>query len=168
MLNEYQGLIHTGAFKKNPDLCKFIEPFKAHYRYGHHPEFGKDTLFGRPPEVWPYHLRKVHVDLKFYTNQFGDSGTEACWKNWATGKLDKTTKKFKVIPTSDVYLIYLVSSERHCFLIDFWGPPSSAHREAEEEKQMDKLIQECDRILRLKGLQSMPREAEIWRPEFLV
>ncbi|MGK3404266.1 hypothetical protein ACSLNT_29470, partial [Escherichia coli] len=44
-----------------------------------------------------------------------ESGTEQCWKNWASGKKDKTTNKHKKIPTSDVYVIYLVTSERHVF-----------------------------------------------------
>ncbi|MGK3404324.1 hypothetical protein ACSLNT_30360, partial [Escherichia coli] len=41
-----------------------------------------------------------------YTDKFGESGTEQCWKNWASGKKDKTTNKHKKIPTSDVYVIF--------------------------------------------------------------
>ncbi|EMX0849506.1 type II toxin-antitoxin system YafO family toxin [Pluralibacter gergoviae] len=168
MPNEYQGKVLPGRFRKDVDLDKFVDPFKEHFRYGHHKQFGKDTLFGEPDEVLEYHLRKVHIDLGNYSDQHAESSTELCWKNWASGKVDKATGKRKQTPASDVYLIYLVTSERNAFLLDFWGPPSSAHRKAKEDEQMQKLISECDRILRLKGLQSMPRDAELWGPEFLV
>lgn len=168
MPNEFQGLILPGRFRKDAELSKFVDPFKEHFRFGHHKQFGKDTLFGSPDEVLPFHLRKVHVDMGFYSSQFAESSTEACWKNWASGKVDKATGKRKTTPASDVYLIYLVSSERNAFLMDFWGPPSSAHRMAKEDAQMQKLIVECERILDIKGLQSMPRDADLWGFEFLI
>lgn len=166
MRNEYQGKVFPGKFGKDPDLIKFKDAFIQHWRYDHHPQFGKDTTFYRPPEVLQYHLRKVHIDLGFYTNAYGESGTEECWRNWRSGKKDLTSGKRKRTPTSDVYLIYLVTSERHAFLLDFWYPP--AHETAEIDAQMQKLISECDRILRLKGFQSMPRDSELWGPDFFV
>lgn len=168
MPNNFQGLILPGRFRKDADLDKFVEPFKQHFRCGHHEQFGKDTLFGSPSEILPFHLRKVHVDLGRYSNQYADSGTEACWKDWATGRVDKATGKRKTTPCSDVYLIYLVTSERNAYLVDFWGPPGSAHRKAKEDANMQKLVLECERILSLKGSQSMPRDVDLWGPEFIV
>lgn len=63
-----------------------------------------------------------------------------------------------------MYVIYLVTSERHAFLLDYWDEP--AHKKVEIDEQKQKLLVECDRILRLKNLESMPRDASLWDPEF--
>ncbi|HCU4920846.1 TPA: type II toxin-antitoxin system YafO family toxin [Escherichia coli] len=165
MLNKFQGLVHPGIFGKDPELIPIKNAFIDHWRYGHHKDFGKDTLFRDPPkEMLEYHIRHVHVNIGNYTDKFGESGTEQCWKNWASGKKDKTTNKHKKIPTSDVYVIYLVTSERHAFLLDYWDEP--AHKTVEIDEQKQKLVVERDRILRLKKLESMPRDASLWDPEF--
>jgi hypothetical protein len=166
MPNEYQGKVFPGRFGKEPELIKFKDAFVQHWRFGHHSQFGKDTAFSRPPEILEYNLRKVHVDLSFYTLAHGESGSEECWRNWNSGRKDPVTGKRKLTPTSDAYLIYFVTSERHAVLLDFWFPP--AHQLAELDVQMDKLASECERIHRLKGFQPMPRDAELWGPEFFV
>lgn len=166
MPNEYQGKVFPGKFGKDADLIQFKDAFIQHWRYEHHPQFGKDTAFARPPEVLQYNLRKVHIDLGCYSDSHEYSGTEACWKHWRSGKKDFTTGKRKTTPTSDAYLIYFVTSERHAVLIDFWFPP--AHKTAELEAQMDKLLVECERVHREKGFQPMPRDAELWGPEFVM
>lgn len=168
MPNKYQGLILPGRFRKDSVLTNFVDPFIQHFRFGHHKQFGKDTLFWKPPEIRPYHLRKVHVDMGFYRNDKGEGATQACWVNWASGRIDSTTGKRKTTPTSDVYLIYLVTSERDAILVDFWGPPSSAHQMLQQSQQMDKLVVECERIMELKKQQPMPRDAELWSTDFLI
>lgn len=165
MPNKYQGLVFPGIFGKDPELIPIKEAFKAHWRYGHHKQFGKDVLFRDPKEVLKFHLRHVHIDIGNYTNEFGESGTEQCWRNWASGSKDKTTGKRKRTPTSDVYVVYLVTSERHAILLDYWDVP--AHKTIEITEQTDKLILECERVLALKKLDSMPRDANLWDPEFL-
>ncbi|MGK3570705.1 hypothetical protein ACSLPB_29645, partial [Escherichia coli] len=42
------------------------------------------------------------------------------------------------------YVIYLVTSERHAFLLDYWDEP--AHKTVEIDEQKQKLVVECDRI----------------------
>ena len=166
MQNRYQGLVHPGIFGKDPELIPIKNAFIDHWRYGHHKQFGKDVLFLDPEDALKYHLRHGHLDIGNYTDKFGESGTKECWANWASGKKDKTTGKRKKTPTSDVYVVYLVTSERHAFLVDYWDEP--AHKKADIDTEMIKVIDECDRILRLKKLESMPRDANLWDPEFLV
>ncbi|HED1242908.1 TPA: type II toxin-antitoxin system YafO family toxin [Enterobacter bugandensis] len=166
MQNEYQGKVYTGKFGKVPELVPFKDAFIQHWRYAHHHQFGKDTAFARPPEILAYHLRKVHVDVGLYSDNHGYSGTEQCWNDWKTGKKDPKTGKRKITPTSDAYLIYLVTSERNAVLLDFWYPP--AHKTADLDAQMDKLIVECGRIHEIQSSQPMPRDAELWGPEFCV
>lgn len=86
--NEFIGKVYSdNKFKTNDELKSFKDSFIYHWRYGHHPDFGKDTLFHKPPCVYPIHLRKVHVNIGLYTNQYGYSGTEQCWDDWSTGLL---------------------------------------------------------------------------------
>lgn len=59
-----------------------------------------------------------------------------------------------------------MTSKRHAFLVDYWDEP--AHKKADMDAEMIKVIDECDRILRLKKLETMPRDADLWDPEFLV
>ncbi|STG94615.1 Uncharacterised protein [Escherichia coli] len=63
-LSEYSGkVIPTGEFKTDDFLISLKDAFKQHWRHGHHPDLGKDTLFERPDEVLGFHLRKVHVNM---------------------------------------------------------------------------------------------------------
>lgn len=106
--NEFIGKVYSdNKFKTNDELKSFKDSFIYHWRYGHHPDFGKDTLFHKPPCVYPIHLRKVHVNIGLYTNQYGYSGTEQCWDDWSTGRYGPGGFE-KVTPTSDAYLIYAV------------------------------------------------------------
>lgn len=166
MPNKFQGLVFPGVFGKDPELIPIKNAFIDHWRYGHHKQFGKDVLFDSPDEALKYHIRHVHLDIGNYTEKFGESGTHQCWANWALGKIDKATKKRKKTPTSDVYVSYLVTSERHAFLLAYWDEP--AHERIEIDAEVELLLDECDRILRLKKLESMPRDADLWGPEFYV
>lgn len=44
-LSEYCGrILPTGEFKSDDFLISLKEAFKCHWRNGHHPSLGKDTL----------------------------------------------------------------------------------------------------------------------------
>ncbi len=44
-LSEYSGkVIPTGEFKTDDFLISLKDAFKQHWRHGHHPDLGKDTL----------------------------------------------------------------------------------------------------------------------------
>ncbi|WMT16037.1 toxin YafO, type II toxin-antitoxin system family protein [Serratia fonticola] len=161
--SEYQGLVFPGEFSKNPRLVSFKASFIYHWRQGHHQHFGKDTLFHKPPEAYPLHLRKVHVDIGLYTNAYGESGTQACWNDWSTGRINQRGRS-KLTPTSDAYLIYAVTEERHAALLDFWFPP--AHKQAESLSSMDVVIQMAEKFYELKSLKPMPRDVNPWDQEF--
>lgn len=57
--SEYSGkVIPTGDFKSDDFLISLKEAFKCHWRNGHHPSLGKDTLFERPDEVLGFTLER--------------------------------------------------------------------------------------------------------------
>ena len=88
-LSEYSGkVIPTGEFKTDDFLISLKDAFKQHWRHGHHPDLGKDTLFERPDEVLGFHLRKVHVNIGEYAS-YSYSCTEQCWDEWSYGLIDE-------------------------------------------------------------------------------
>lgn len=47
--NEYLGGVYSEQkFKSDLILKGFKDSFIFHWRYGHHPDFGKDSLFHKP------------------------------------------------------------------------------------------------------------------------
>ncbi|EMG7853843.1 type II toxin-antitoxin system YafO family toxin [Enterobacter hormaechei] len=137
LLSEYSGgVIPTGDFKTDDFLISLKEAFKCHWRNGHHPSLGKDTLFERPDEALGFHLRKVHVDISQYAN-YSYSCTEECWSEWACGPIDERGN-YRPKPTSNAYLIYAVNERRDAALLAYWDPP--AHTKANEAVWMNSVL----------------------------
>ena len=137
LLSEYRGgVIPTGDFKTDDFLISLKEAFKCHWRNGHHPSLGKDTLFERPDEALGFHLRKVHVDISQYAN-YSYSCTEECWSEWACGPIDERGN-YRPKPTSNAYLIYAVNERRDAALLAYWDPP--AHTKANEAVWMNSVL----------------------------
>ncbi|EQB2483865.1 type II toxin-antitoxin system YafO family toxin [Klebsiella pneumoniae] len=163
--SEYLGSVYYEKEFKKESLRCIKDSFIYHWRYGHHPDFGKDSLFHKPPCVYPIHLRKVHVNIGLYTNAYGISGTEECWSDWATGRFNANGYE-KKIPTSDSYLIYAVCENRNAGLLDFWFPP--AHKNAEFESSVQDMVELADAFYEKISGKPMGRDQEIWHPDYLV
>ncbi|MCC7687314.1 type II toxin-antitoxin system YafO family toxin [Serratia marcescens] len=164
-LNDYNGKIFpTGEFKTDDFLITLKEAFKCHWRNGHHPDLGKDTLFDRPEEVLGFHLRKVHVNLGQYAS-YSYSCTEECWDEWSYGPIDERGH-FRQKPTSNAYLIYAVNENRDAALLAYWSPP--AHTKANESRWMDSIIN-FTRTFHDKTLTApMRRDVDPWEIGFKV
>lgn len=163
-MKKYQGSIYPAqAFSTNtatdPYLIKLKDAFIQHWRYGHHPDLGRDTLFARPEEILNYHIRKVHIKTPDYSDKHGFNGTKKCWDEWEQGRLNKYGKVNK-IPTSDAYLIYAVSDQRHAALLAFWEPP--AHTKADIIQNTITVIDQADEFYRKKKFISMDRIEHPW------
>ncbi|EOX7201235.1 hypothetical protein ACPVBX_001924 [Escherichia coli] len=136
-LSEYSGkVIPTGEFKTDDFLISLKDAFKQHWRHGHHPDLGKDTLFERPDEVLGFHLRKVHVNIGEYAS-YSYSCTEQCWDEWSYGLIDEQGN-YRPKPTSNAYLIYAVNEIRDAALLAYWDPP--AHTKANAKVWMDSVL----------------------------
>ncbi len=158
-VSEYSGLIYpTAEFKTDSFLISLKESFKSHWRFGHHPDFGKDSLFTRPEEVQKHHLRKVHINLKHYAT-YSFTATEECWANWSLGKIDERGC-LRPRPTSNSYLIYSVNDKRDASLLAFWYPP--AHTRANEPVWMDSVINFSKIFYEKTQTNPMPRELDPW------
>ncbi|EOC1317139.1 type II toxin-antitoxin system YafO family toxin [Cronobacter turicensis] len=163
--NEYQGGVFSESiFKSDSRLVDIRKSFISHWRYGHHPDFGKDTLFHKPQSVYPIHLRKVHVNLGLYTNAYGFSGSEECWNDWASGRFYPNGRE-KTVPTSDAYLIYAVCESRNAALLEFWFPP--AHKKAELNSMVEVAVGLADVFHAKTKFKPMPRDVHPWEPSFL-
>lgn len=163
-MTTYKGLIYPAkAFATttatDPYLIALKDAFIQHWRYGHHPDLGRDTLFTRPEEIRSYCIRKVHVKTHQYSAKHSFNGTKDCWDAWQFGRFEKNGKP-KKIPTSDAYLIYAVSSERHASILTFWDPP--AHSKAEEMANIGLIIDSAADFYRKRGYVSMERTEELW------
>ena len=164
--NEFIGKVYSdNKFKTNDELKSFKDSFIYHWRYGHHLDFGKDTLFHKPPCVYPIHLRKVHVNIGLYTNQYGYSGTEQCWDDWSTGRYGPGSFEI-VTPTSDAYLIYAVCKNRNAGVLDFWFPP--AHKNAEFESSVQFVAEMADKFYESIKADPMPRDQNPWHTGYIV
>lgn len=164
--NKFSGSIYSESkFKNECRLKGFKDSFIYHWRYGHHPDFGKDTLFHKPPCVYPIHLRKVHVNIGLYTNSYGISGTAECWNDWSTGRYGPGGHE-KQIPTSDAYLIYAVCEKRNAGVLDFWFPP--AHKVAEFESSVQFVAELADKFYEKILSKPMARDQNPWHQDFLI
>ncbi|MCD9605010.1 type II toxin-antitoxin system YafO family toxin [Raoultella planticola] len=135
--SEYSGkVIPTGDFKSDDFLISLKEAFKCHWRNGHHPSLGKDTLFERPDEVLGFHLRKVHVNIGQYAH-FTYSCTAECWSEWEYGPIDERGN-YRAKPASNSYLIYAVNEHRDAVLLAYWDPP--AHTKANQSVWMGSVL----------------------------
>lgn len=164
--NKFSGGVYSESkFKADEILKGFKDSFIYHWRFGHHADFGKDTLFHKPPCVYHIHLRKVHVNIGLYTNAHGFSGTEECWDNWSTGRYGPGGYE-KQIPTSDAYLIYAVCEKRNVGVLDFWFPP--AHKEAEFDSSVQFVVELADKFYESISSKPMSRDQNPWHPDYLV
>ena len=164
-LSEYSGRIFpTNDFKTNDFLITLKEAFKSHWRNGHHPSLGKDTLFDRPDEVLGYHLRKVHVNLGQYAS-YSYSCTEECWGEWLYGPIDERGN-FRPKPTSNAYLIYAVNEHRDAAILAYWDPP--AHTKANESQWMDSIISFTKSFHEKTLTTPMPRDINPWNLEYKI
>ncbi|OVZ82182.1 type II toxin-antitoxin system YafO family toxin [Yersinia kristensenii] len=158
-VSEYSGLVYpTAEFKTDSFLISLKESFKSHWRFGHHPDFGKDTLFNRPKEVENHHLRKVHINLKHYQS-YTFTSTKECWSDWSMGKIDERGRE-RPIPTSDAYLIYSVNDRRDASLLAFWYPP--AHTKANEPVWIDSVINFSAHFYQKTQTNPMSRNLDPW------
>ncbi|MBH2979445.1 type II toxin-antitoxin system YafO family toxin [Serratia marcescens] len=158
-LNEYNGRIFpTGEFKTDDFLITLKEAFKCHWRNGHHPDLGKDTLFDRPEEVLGFHLRKVHVNLGQYAS-YSYSCTEECWDEWSFGAIDERGA-FRAKPTSNAYLIYAVNENRDAALLAYWDPP--AHTKANEPVWMESVLNFTRLFHKKTCIAPMSRDIDPW------
>jgi hypothetical protein len=165
-LSEYSGSIYSDSiFKTDSRLIPIRESFILHWRNGFHPDFGRDTLFHKPPCVYPIHLRKVHVNLGLYTNNYGFNGTEECWSDWSTGRFGPGGYE-KHIPTSDAYLIYAVCESRNAGLLDFWFPP--AHEIVKSDASVELVAEMADTFYAKIAAKPMSREIEPWHSDFKI
>ncbi|MBH3164601.1 type II toxin-antitoxin system YafO family toxin [Serratia marcescens] len=159
LLSEYTGgVIPTGEFKTDQFLISLKEAFKSHWRDGHHPNLGKDSLFERPDEIRNYHLRKVHVNLKSYAS-YSFTSTEQCWSDWSFGKIDEQGNP-RPEPTSNAYLIYTVNDKRDAVLLAYWDPP--AHTKANEKAWINSIINFARIYHEKTGSAPMPRDIDLW------
>lgn len=164
-LSEYSGRIFpTNDFKTNDFLITLKEAFKSHWRNGHHPSLGKDTLFDRPDEALGYHLRKVHVNLGQYAS-YSYSCTEECWDEWLYGPIDERGN-FRPKPTSNAYLIYAVNEHRDAAILAYWDPP--AHKKAEFESSVQFVAELADKFYEKIFSKPMVRDKNPWHQDFLI
>ncbi len=164
-LSEYCGrILPTGEFKSDDFLISLKEAFKCHWRNGHHPSLGKDTLFERPDEVLNYHLRKVHVNINQYAN-YNYSCTKKCWDEWSYGLIDEHGR-FRPTPVSNSYLIYAVNEHRDAALLAYWDPP--AHTKANQPVWMDSVINFTKVFYDKTNTSPFPRESDPWSYSFKI
>lgn len=165
LLSEYSGkVIPTGDFKTDDFLISLKDAFKCHWKDGHHPSLGKDTLFERPDEVLGFHLRKVHVNIGQYAN-YSYSCKERCWLEWSRGLVDDNGD-FRPRPTSNAYLIYAVNENRDAALLAYWDPP--AHTKANEARWMEYVINFTKLFHEKTQTLPLPRDVYPWHVTYKV
>ncbi|END4894365.1 type II toxin-antitoxin system YafO family toxin [Salmonella enterica] len=163
--NEYSGkVIPTGLFKTDDFLISLKDAFKCHWREGHHPDLGKDTLFERPDEALGFHLRKVHVNIGQYAN-YSFSCTQQCWNEWSDGLVDHNGS-YRAKPTSNSYLIYAVNVHRDAALLAYWDPP--AHTKANEAVWMDSVLNFSKLFYEKTNTEPMPRSVYPWNYQYQI
>ena len=161
--SEYSGrVIPTGEFKTDDFLISLKEAFKSHWRKGHHPDLGKDTLFERPDRALFFHLRKVHVNIHQYAN-YSYSCTEKCWDNWALGPIDESGN-YRPRPASNAYLIYAVNDRRDAALLAYWDPP--AHTKANEVVWMESVLNFTKLFYEKTNSRPLARHIDPWHYSF--
>lgn len=126
--------------------------FKAYWRNGAHPRFGKDAAFARPNEILALNVRHLHSDNGDYlvSNDPKDfTGTEKCWDDWRSGK--SWTR-----PTSNAFVIYTVAENRDALLIAYID--QDAHEAAERFQIMEDVIKVTYSFYSKMKCQPMPLE----------